>query len=613
MKKQHLLWVALCLATAQAWGQETIASGTCGAEGDGSNLAWTLTDDGTLTISGEGEMGDFFIAPWSQYTWDIKAVVLEKGVMSIAKDAFYGCSNLTSITIPEGVISIGNGAFYGCSKLTSVNIPSSIKNIGERVFQEANIIRLTVQAITPPTVTSYSFEGVNKYIQVYVPEESVENYRAAICWGEFDDILAIGATWSKGGNCSNWASSPSPLTWMLTADGTFTVSGKGAMNSYSDNTPASDYNSVPWYHYRNQIKTVVIEEGITNIGSNAFCRCALLTSVSIPNSVTSIGSGAFSGCSLASINIPSNVTSIGSRAFSGCSFTSVDIPSGVTNIEDSTFLFCYNLATINFPNGLINIGNSAFSNCLYLTTIEIPESVTSIGDYAFFSSGLTSVLIPESVTNIGDYAFNACDLTSVTIPESVEYIGEGAFGALTGRYLVVLNYNAVDCLIGNYSGDVLTNNHYAGWSGIITLNIGAQVKNIPEGAFEECTQLHEITSYSEIPPTIAESTFKGVKKFIPVYVPNESIYAYRTSDYWMEFTNILPFEAKHSNGLAILSLSESITVVGGEVHLNLPGTFEAQVYDLQGRHVLSTTETSFALPQGTYIIKVGDEAVKVAI
>ena len=117
MKKQLLLVAALCLAAAQAWGQVVVASGTCGAEGDGSNLTWTLTDTGTLTISGEGKMGDYAyvgsILPWQDYQDDIRSVTIADGVTHIGNRAFFGCSNLASLSIPTSVVSIGYEVLYG--------------------------------------------------------------------------------------------------------------------------------------------------------------------------------------------------------------------------------------------------------------------------------------------------------------------------------------------------------------------------------------------------------------------------------------------------------------------------------------------------------------------
>lgn len=105
----------------------TIASGTCG-----DSLTWTLADTGTLTISGTGEMYDFYYDngvwtnPWMSYAGDIKKVLIKQGVTGIGEWAFGYCRNLFSITLPESVTSIGDRAFYNCSTLTSITIPEGV-------------------------------------------------------------------------------------------------------------------------------------------------------------------------------------------------------------------------------------------------------------------------------------------------------------------------------------------------------------------------------------------------------------------------------------------------------------------------------------------------------
>ncbi len=121
--------------------ENVIASGECGADGD--NLTWVLTEDGTLTISGSGKMKDYSnyqdetyrtSAPWGTYWKQITAVVMESGMTSIGRYAFYNCENLSSVTIPDGVTSIDNDAFRDCSNLTSVTIPASVSTIYSRAF-----------------------------------------------------------------------------------------------------------------------------------------------------------------------------------------------------------------------------------------------------------------------------------------------------------------------------------------------------------------------------------------------------------------------------------------------------------------------------------------------
>ena len=155
------------------------------------------------------------------------------------------------------------------------------------------------------------------------------------------------------------------LTWVLTEDGTLTISGKGRMPDYSTSSVA------PWYSKRTKITSVVVEPGVTGIGDFAFYGCSSLTSVSIPESVTYIRWYAFYGCSsLTSVSIPAGVTSIGSGAFSGCSgLTSVSIPDGVTSIERYAFRDCSSLTSVGIPASLTIIRPGAFEDCRNLETV----------------------------------------------------------------------------------------------------------------------------------------------------------------------------------------------------------------------------------------------------
>ena len=247
----------------------------------------------------------------------------------------------------------------------------------------------------------------------------------------------------------------------VSSTGTLTIQGSGAMTNYYSSS------DTPWYSYKNDIKTVIIEEGVTSIGRSAFSGCSGLTSVTIPNGVTSIGNYAFNGCSgLTSVTIPNSVTSIGEGAFYGCSgLTSVTIGNSVTSIGGFAFEGCSGLTSITIPNSVTSIGSVAFRNCSGLTSITvaqgntkydsrencnaiiettsntliagckttiIPNGVTSIGERAFSGcSGLTSITIPNSVTSIGSYAFLGCGLTSITISNNVASIGDGAFSRCT--------------------------------------------------------------------------------------------------------------------------------------------------------------------------------------
>ena len=163
--------------------------------------------------------------------------------------------------------------------------------------------------IYTPTIPETDENG-NHYIlseeatlpEIYVMVDCVDN--GIVLYSS--NILASGTCGAEGNNGDN-------LTWILDDEGVLTISGTGAMASWN-------WKGSPWYANKDKIESVVIEDGVTSIGANAFDGCSGLTSITIPSSVTSIGEYTFYGCSgLTSITIPNSVTSIGTSAFSGCS------------------------------------------------------------------------------------------------------------------------------------------------------------------------------------------------------------------------------------------------------------------------------------------------------
>ena len=366
-------------------------------------------------------------------------------------------------------------------------------------------------------------------------------------------VASLGTVFAQSGTCGD------NLTWDLT-NGVLTISGTGAMTDYPS------YSSTPWYSNQSSIRSLVIEDGVISIGSYAFYSCGSLTSVTIPNSVTSIGNRAFDGCnSLTSVNItdiaawcsiyfynkpanplngahylylngelvtdlviPNTITRIGDYAFYKChSLTSVTIPHSVTSIGKDVFYGCCGMSSVTIPNSVTSIEEGTFSNCSNLTSITIPNSVTNIGVMAFYyCSSLAFVMIPNSVTNIDEYAFSKCkSLTSVIIPNSVT--------------------------------------------------------NIERYAFKECTGLTSITCKAITPSTCGFSAFSEVDMTIPLYVPAESVSAYKSAEGWKEFTNILPISQQGIEDVQGNNVQSTKILHDGQIVI-LRGE---KVYTLQGQEV----------------------------
>ena len=156
--KKRILSMMLALSMMVSFMPIIASAATSGTCGD--NLTWKL-DNGTLTISGTGEMKNYSgnlnqSAPWHSNIKSIKSVVIEKGVTNIGDYAFSWCNSLTSITIPNSITSIGSCTFSSCSSLTSITIPNSVTSIGFGTFENcSNLTSITI----PNSMTSIGYKA----------------------------------------------------------------------------------------------------------------------------------------------------------------------------------------------------------------------------------------------------------------------------------------------------------------------------------------------------------------------------------------------------------------------------------------------------------------------
>lgn len=239
-------------------------------------------------------------------------------------------------------------------------------------------------------------------LAVSVAVSAILSLNLSLAFGA-DNYCGAGTGLTTTGKNATWVYDESTTT--------LTISGTGATKDYGDTA----LNRVPWYDYRDAITTVVVEEGITEIGTMNFANFTALTDVSLPKTLTTIAGGtanygAFKGCTaLQSIALPMNLTTIEAMAFRGCTaLTSIRIPDSVTSMGIAAFRDCTALETVTYGTGMTSTGVEAFYDCTSLSTINFSSTITSIDSYSFFDTRITSIEIPEQITSIGTRAFANC-------------------------------------------------------------------------------------------------------------------------------------------------------------------------------------------------------------
>ena len=381
----------------------------------GESLTWQL-ENGVLTVSGSGTMTNYTDtnpAPWSSDAESITQVVIENGAVSVGERAFSGCASLTGATLPDSVKIIGERAFAGCASLNSVTLGSGVTFVGAGAFSGCDRL-------------NHVFYGGSQsaWSSVYIGGEN-ENLTGA--------NLVISSAVIASGSCGE------NVTWALDSEGTFVISGRGAMTDYDS------YTVTPWYtDYRDSIKKVFIKSGVTNIGASAFNNLPKMTHITISETVEKIGNSGLYGCeALTDIEVYSGNPSYSSEdgvLFNRDKSELISYPAGKTNasytvpqtvrkIGVSAFSRNKNLAELTLQPGLVEIGTMAFHDCDRLTEVILPSGMETIGNSAFYNcEALTRVTLPDTVKTIGSNAFYWCEnLVDANIPGSVTKIGDGAF------------------------------------------------------------------------------------------------------------------------------------------------------------------------------------------
>ena len=329
------------------------------------------------TVTGTSYTNTSYIENGNTYYYKVRALKSDgtAGAWSSIVSVTYRAASTGTLSAPA--VTGGNDS-QGRPTLTWKAVSGAAKYEVYRARSlNGDYIKYSTVTGTSYTNTSYIEDGNTYYYKV----RALKSDGTAGAWSSVVSVTyrKPAAATVASGKCGDSAN------WKLDAEGTLTISGTGRMYDYE--WPADRGGTTPpWLanKYRDSIRTLRVEQGITYIGRCAFDSCSNLSDVTLPTSLRIIGPWAFNDCT---------------------ALRSIQLPEGLTTIKEDAFKAA-GLVSITFPSTLRELRNCAFMNCEKLQSLRLPEGLTTIGVWAFYCNpNISSIYIPASVTTIGEEAF----------------------------------------------------------------------------------------------------------------------------------------------------------------------------------------------------------------
>lgn len=465
-----------------------------------SNQVTTIKFEDGVTAVGAGLFFD-----WSSNNNTLQNVILADSVLEIGKYAFSGCIKLTDLKLsnslrtigeeafsycytlpevifPESLETICEGAFYQCVALKEIVIPEHVEKIEGIAFSDSPYLdkitvlgKNTVLEENALGIVEWRFENLTReqyldWTQTLTEDEllaAIEPYEVHPNPNDPDaDYSYYGTIYCYSGSTAESYAQQNNMDYQLLDEEIMpNQCGDDAFWSYDAETATLTVSGTDstWEIVSNdeniyQAETVVVEEGITEIGHFTFDNFRNVRGIRLPDSLISIGARAFDSTFISEFNVPKNVADISEHAFEFCgniekfivtpeneTYSSDDF--GCLFNKDKTVLVRYATGRhgdYTVPDSVKTIAYGAFQNAWYLDHVTLGSSVRWIEAYAFFQSTLKSITLPDGVERIEHEAFWRCGLSQVTLPASVEYIGYECFHECGLESITILN---PDCVI----------------------------------------------------------------------------------------------------------------------------------------------------------------------
>lgn len=458
---------------------------------EGNNVSLKVSDINAASLTNELVIPSTYDSGTNSYT-----------INTICENAFQGCSNLTYISIPDGVKTIRSGAFSGCTNVGEVKYYASPTDLtwegNNSGFKES---KATFLHVSDKSVWQTVYPDANvTYIQDIADDWTTKKY-------------------IKGNSGPMWQYSSSLKT--------IKISGTGDIPDFYHTTSE-------WNEYTENVETVIIENGVTAIGSSAFYNWINIETVCIPNSVTSIGESAFHFChSIHNLTIPNSVISMGSSVFQSCyELVSVTLPNNLSAIPAYAFALCEDLPSLVVPSSVTSIGSSAFEGCVSLRSLRIMGNISSIGNSVFkdcsaltdvYISGTTDPSLMMWTTTKEDFMPLKATVCHITDKDAWQTSFPTANLTFVGDLPII---NKLECVVnGSDIGIKVASGYTSSITGELSIptNYNDGINNytitgIETNAFKDCTELLSVTIPNGV-TTIGANAFEGCTGLSSIVVP----------------------------------------------------------------------------------------------
>lgn len=481
------------------------------------------------------EIGDY------AFSWDehLTKIVLPQNTKQIGEGVFSNCISLTSISLPKEIEYIEAFSFANCSELNSVVFNGAIYAIGNYAFRDnKNLVEVLFSGDAPTTIGTAAFANTNEKLQLYY--NSGANGWTSPEWEGPDKLIYHTAT-SVSGSCGE------NVYWRLSTEtGELTVNGEDKMFSWAESS------DTPWHEYIDIIKSVVIAEGVTEVGARAFMNCSYLESAFIADSVKTFGYGVFAECeNLQTVTSPMGLHMISQAMFFNCAhLTDLSFADDMTEIQDYGFYRCAAIEAIIVPTGVTQIKEGVFADCESLYTARFLGQINTIESGAFINCKSLSILcffgsapassdrhpkallgIPQSLivysksnsnvwTDGAGTDYQNIDISTLSgscgssaswemdvITGNLTISGTGALNNYTEASAPWYKYRELITTVSIAEGVTRIGNYnFAGLTSMLVLNLPQSVDRINKYAFASCINLFDLDLPSNL-TTIGEGVF----------------------------------------------------------------------------------------------------------